>query len=65
MANGYLPVQTGYGIHTGFMMLGMIGEASRMQGDAFSDHVNLASRLEGLTKYYGASIIISSAVLEK
>ncbi|MBK8398892.1 MAG: response regulator [Leptospiraceae bacterium] len=65
VANGYLPVQTGYGIHTGFMMLGMIGEASRMQGDAFSDHVNLASRLEGLTKYYGASIIISSAVLEK
>ena len=65
VTNGYLPVQTGYGIHTGFMMLGMIGEASRMQGDAFSDHVNLASRLEGLTKYYGASIIISSAVLEK
>jgi len=33
----------------------------RMQGDAISDHVNLASRLEGLTKFYDASVIISSA----
>ncbi len=65
VANGYLPIQTGYGIHTGFMMLGMIGEVNRMQGDAFSDHVNLTARLEGLTKYYGSSIIISSVVLEK
>lgn len=60
-----MPIQTGYGIHTGFMMLGMIGEANRMQGDAFSDHVNLTARLEGLTKFYGASIIISSTVLGK
>ncbi len=65
VANGYLPIQTGYGIHTGFMMLGMIGEVNRMQGDAFSDHVNLTARLEGLTKYYGSSIIISSVVLGK
>ena len=64
-ANGYSPIKTGYGIHTGFMMLGMIGEVNRMQGDAFSDHVNLAARLEGLTKYYGAQIIISSVVLGK
>lgn len=64
-ANGYLPIKSGFGIHSGFMMLGMIGEANRMQGDAFSDHVNLTSRLEGLTKYYGASIIISSVVLGK
>jgi len=65
VAKGYLPIKTGYGIHTGFMMLGMIGEANRMQGDAFSDHVNLTARLEGLTKFYGASIIISSTVLGK
>lgn len=54
-ANGYSPIKTGYGIHTGFMMvLGMIGEVNRMQGKYLSDHVNLAARLEGLTKYYGA-----------
>lgn len=62
---GYLPIQSGLGIHTGFMMLGMVGETHRMQGDAFSDHVNLAARLEGLTKHYGASIIISSTVYAK
>jgi hypothetical protein len=32
-----------------------------MQGDAISDHVNLASRFEGLTKFYEASLVISSA----
>ena len=35
-----------------------------MQGDAISDHVNLASRLEGLTKFYDASLLISSATRE-
>jgi len=62
---GYLPIKSGFGIHTGFMMVGMIGESNRMQGDAFSDNVNLAARLEGLTKFYGVSLIISSAVLSK
>jgi two-component system sensor histidine kinase ChiS len=60
---GYLPIRSGYGIHSGYMMVGMIGETNRMQGDAFSDNVNLAARLEGLTKYYGVSIIISATVL--
>lgn len=53
------PVNVGIGIHTGHMMVGMIGEAKRMQGDAFSDNVNLTSRIEGLTKLYGVSMIIS------
>lgn len=65
LAKGYLPIKTGYGIHSGFMMVGMIGESNRMQGDAFSDNVNLAARLEGLTKYYGVSILISSTVYSK
>jgi Adenylate and Guanylate cyclase catalytic domain len=43
------------------MMVGVVGEVDRMQGDAISDHVNLASRLEGLTKFYDASVIICSA----
>ena len=49
----------GIGIHTGETMLGTVGEAERMQTDLLSDTVNLASRLEGLTKIYGASIVIS------
>ena len=55
-----LPIQVGIGVHTGHMMVGMVGEARRMQGDAFSDHVNLTARLEGLTKFYGVSFVITA-----
>jgi len=58
----YQPIKIGIGIHFGKMMVGMVGEKARIQGDAFSDNVNLTSRLEGLTKFYGVSIIISEAV---
>ncbi|MBD2206469.1 response regulator [Calothrix sp. FACHB-1219] len=61
---GYLPLQVGIGIHVGHMMLGMVGEENRMQGDAFSDNVNLTARLEGLTKFYGVSLLISEQTLE-
>ena len=54
------PITVGIGINTGHMMVGMVGEASRIQGDAFSDHVNLTSRVEGLTKFYGVSLIVTS-----
>ncbi|MCB1180184.1 MAG: GAF domain-containing protein, partial [Leptospiraceae bacterium] len=60
--SGYIPIKSGFGINRGYMMLGMVGEENRMQGDAFSDHVNLASRLEGLTKYYGVPLIVSENV---
>ncbi len=62
--SGYQPIQVGVGVHFGHMMVGIVGEAARMQGDAFSDNVNLASRLESLTKLYGVSLIISEKVLD-
>jgi class 3 adenylate cyclase/CheY-like chemotaxis protein len=62
--SGYQPIQVGVGVHFGQMMVGIVGEAARMQGDAFSDNVNLASRLESLTRLYGVSLIISETVLE-
>ena len=58
---GRLPIKIGIGVNTGHMMVGMVGEAGRIQGDAFSDNVNLTSRLEGLTKFYNVSFIISAA----
>jgi len=64
LKKGDPPIQIGVGLHTGHMMVGVVGEVDRMQGDAISDHVNLASRLEGLTKFYDASVIISSATHE-
>ena len=52
-------INIGIGLNTGNMMLGTLGEANRMEGSVISDAVNLASRLEGLTKIYGASILVS------
>jgi len=62
--DGRLPIKVGIGVHVGQMMLGMVGEANRMQGDAFSDNVNLTARLEGLTKFYGVSLLLSEQALE-
>lgn len=62
---GYAPLNIGIGIHVGDMMVGIVGEANRMQADALSDNVNLTARLEGLTKYYGVSLLISKEVVQR
>ncbi|PCJ33399.1 MAG: hypothetical protein COA99_15875 [Moraxellaceae bacterium] len=62
---GRLPIAVGIGVNTGYMMVGMVGEHDRMQGDAFSDEVNLTARIEGLTKFYGTHFIISDATRQR
>ncbi len=64
-SQGLVPIAIGIGVHVGHMMVGLIGEANRMQGDTLSDTINLTSRLEGLTKLYGVSLIISEEVRNK
>jgi class 3 adenylate cyclase len=59
---GAAPVTVGVGLHRGRLMLGTIGESARMDGTVIADAVNAASRVEGLTKHFGAGIIISEAV---
>jgi two-component system sensor histidine kinase ChiS len=61
--DGIPPVGSGTGIHRGDLMLGTIGEEQRMETTVISDSVNLAFRLEGLTKIYGARIIVSQDAL--
>ncbi len=56
---GLLPMGIGVGLHLGDLMLGIIGSEDRMQGAVVADAVNLAARLEGLTRIYGSSVTLS------
>jgi class 3 adenylate cyclase len=62
---GYRPLEIGVGLHTGSLMLGVVGVHNRMQNTVISDSVNLASRVEGLTKAFNVSIAISGQTFQK
>ncbi len=57
------PIQVGIGLHSGPLMVGILGDSERWEAGAPSDTVNTAARMEGLTKYYGVAIVISETVL--
>src|SRR4028118_946949 len=62
---GYVPVEIGVGINTGSLILGIVGGKSRMDGTVVSDAVNLASRIESLTKNYGVSLLITQQTFDR
>lgn len=64
-SQGREPIDSGIGINTGNLMLGIVGGKGRIEGTVISDHVNLSSRLEGLTKKYGTPVLISQETLIK
>ena len=55
-AEGEAPIAIGVGLHTGSLMLGTLGGQDRLNASVIGDAVNLAARIEGLTKRWrGAS----------
>jgi adenylate cyclase len=55
------PLLTRVGVHTGTMLVGNLGSSKRFDFTAIGDSVNLTSRLEGLNKHLGTSILFSEA----
>ena len=52
-------ISIGIGINTGRLMLGTVGGQNRMDGTVISDTVNVAARIERLTRVYGVNLLIS------
>ncbi len=63
-AQGWPAVKIGVGVNTGRMSVGNMGSAFRMAYTVMADAVNLASRLEALTRQYGVGVLVGEATRE-
>lgn len=58
---GRTEIRLGIGLNTGELMLGTVGDSERMEGTVIGDTVNLAARMESMTKKYGSTLLITEA----
>lgn len=61
---GQAPLDVGIGLHFGEVIIGTVGGGERMDSTAIGDSVNLASRVEGITKLYRVSVLASEDVIK-
>lgn len=64
-ADGLEPIDIGIGVNTGALMLGTIGGKDRLACTVIGDSVNLASRVEGMTKLYGSRLLITEGTYRR
>ena len=64
-ARGQGPVRTGVGVSVGPLMLGTIGGSKHIKCGVIGDDVNLAARVESLTRFYGVDLLVADRVVER
>lgn len=64
-AEGRMAIRIGIGVHAGEMIAGSVGSPDRMEYTVIGDVVNVAARLQALTKDLAVDVLLSRAVFEK